>query len=66
VEGQFKNLKKIGVDKVKLGSIGVVLIYTSTNRDHRRGLISKGNDFRLKSRSRQSTAPLSVTIGKEQ
>ena len=27
VEGQFKNLKKIGVDKVKLGSIGSILIY---------------------------------------
>jgi len=27
VEGQFKNIKKIGVDKVKLGSIGSILIY---------------------------------------
>ena len=46
VEGQFKNIKKIGVDKVKLGSIGSILIYDIDGiATIGGGLISKGNDF---------------------
>jgi len=49
VEGQFKNLKKIGVDKVKLGSIGSILIYDIDGiATIGGGLISKGNDFPFK------------------
>jgi hypothetical protein len=49
VEGQFKNIKKIGVDKVKLGSIGSILIYDIDGiATVGGGLISKGNDFPFK------------------
>ena len=49
VEGQFKNLKKIGVDKVNLGSIGSILIYDIDGiATVGGGLISKGNDFPFK------------------
>jgi hypothetical protein len=49
VEGQFQNLKKIGVDKVKLGSIGSILIYDIDGiATIGGGLISKGNDFPFK------------------
>ena len=49
VEGQFKNIKKIGVDRVKLGSIGSILIYDIDGiATVGGGLISKGNDFPFK------------------
>jgi hypothetical protein len=49
VEGQFKNIKRIGVDRVKLGSIGSILIYDIDGiATVGGGLISKGNDFPFK------------------
>ncbi|MGB7725142.1 MAG: hypothetical protein WBL37_06125 [Dehalococcoidales bacterium] len=49
VEGQFKNLKKIGVDKVKLASIGSILIYDIDGiATIGGGLINKGNDLPFK------------------
>ena len=49
LEGQFKKLKKIGVDKVKLGSIESLLIYDVAGiATIGGGLISKGTELPFK------------------
>ena len=49
LEGQFKNLKKLGVDKVKLASIGSILIYDISGiATIGGGLISKGTELPFK------------------
>ena len=49
IEGKFKKLKKIGVDKVKLGSIESLLIYNVAGvATIGGGLISKGTELPFK------------------
>jgi hypothetical protein len=49
MEGQFKNLKKIGVDKVKLASVESLLIYDVAGiATIGGGLLSKGTELPFK------------------
>jgi hypothetical protein len=49
LEGQFKHLKKLGVDKVKLASIESILIYDVAGiATIGGGLISKGTELPFK------------------
>ena len=49
LEGQFKNLKKLGVDKVKLASIESILIYDVAGiATIGGGLIRKGTELPFK------------------
>ena len=49
IEGQFKQLKKVGVDKVKLAFIGSILIYEVAGMATiGGGLISKGTELPFK------------------
>ena len=49
LEGQFKSLKKLAVDKVKLASIESILIYDVAGiATIGGGLISKGTEFPFK------------------
>jgi len=63
LEGQFKNLKKLGVDKVKLASIGSILIYDISGiATIGGGLISKGTELPFKV---QVSANDSTVVGYE-